>query len=236
MKIRFVHGLGLCSNVWNKLLPLLKNDSIFFDLPGHGYSVSTDYSWGGVFKTISESCSHNEWSETILVLHSFSACALPEIIQAHIRPRKLILIEGVLENNEEYWSNKVASLNKTQFNSWLVRFRSVSEMSLKSQLVTNQKRADIKIWSNSFKIVKGKSLRKMSVNLTTRLKSDSIKVAVQSIDFPTIYIKGSNSRYDYCGKTFLKSDRIALSIISNSGHFPMIDNPWELSCILNDKF
>ena len=93
MSFLLVHGLGLSSNIWSSIIPLLDEEVITVDLPGHGESAATDFSWSGLWETIANALAGREWSETTLVLHSFSACLLPEIISSGVRPEKIILID-----------------------------------------------------------------------------------------------------------------------------------------------
>lgn len=229
MSFLLVHGLGLSSNIWSRLIPLLDGEVIAVDLPGHGESDGADFSWNGLWMTIVDAVRSREWSETTLVMHSFSACLLPEIISAGARPAKIILVEGILHPADAIWSNELTFLDDTQFDSWLIRFRSVSEMALRSQLISRHNRKDIQLWSDAFKKVNGEALRVMATNLRNRLGSYDILNTTESLRSPILYLRGGRSRLSLSGRTFLESNSIFVREIPDSGHFPMIDNPLALS-------
>jgi pimeloyl-ACP methyl ester carboxylesterase len=235
MSFLLVHGLGLSSNIWSRLVPLLDGEVIALDLPGHGASNAINYSWSGIWKSISEVNRYREWSQTILVLHSFTASLLPEIIKKRVRPCKVVIIEGILNQHDTTWSDVVATLTDSHFDNWLLRFKDVSEMALKSQLVTRQTKSDIQVWSSSFRIVNGDSLRVMARNLKKRLSSDEIEKSLGNLEFPLIYIRGKKSRLSEIGLSFLQERSVSIIEIANSGHFPMIDNPVDLSVIINNN-
>jgi pimeloyl-ACP methyl ester carboxylesterase len=234
MSFLLVHGLGLSSSIWSLFAPLLDGEVISVDLPGHGSSISTDYSWFGILRSISNANMERDWSQTILVLHSFSASLLPELVKEGVRPCKVIIIEGILSQHDALWSDVVSSLDDAHFDNWLLRFRSVAEMALKSQLVTRQNKADIQIWSSSFRVVNGDSLRLMARNLKERLISNEIEVTLGIVEFPLMYIRGENSRLSEIGRIFLHEHGVSIIDISDSGHFPMIDNPKALAILIGN--
>lgn len=227
-----VHGLGLSANIWSLLTPFLDGEIIVVDLPGHGNSTSKDFSWRGLWQSVMDASGLVEWSETIIVLHSFSACLIPEICAESIRPRNIVFIEGVLQNGDAVWSSNITHLNEDDFQNWLLRFRSVAEMTLKSQLVTKQSKDRLIEWSNAFKCVDGNALRNIVINLKKRLSSDLIVKSICNCPFPLLYIKGDNSRLNI-DKSFF-SDNRSMSFLSiiGSGHFPMIDNPSQLAKLI----
>lgn len=229
MSFLLVHGLGLSSNIWSRLIPLLDGEVIAVDLPGHGESDATDFGWHGLWVTIADSLGGREWSETTLVLHSFSACLLPEIMPAGVRPEKIILVEGILHPTDALWSNELTFLDDAQFDSWLIRFRSVSEIALRAQLICRHHKKDIQLWSDAFKKVNGEALRVMATNLRNRLGSYDILDAIKLLSSQILYLRGGRSRLSLVGRTFLESNSIVVREIPGSGHFPMIDNPLALS-------
>lgn len=231
MQYLLVHGLGLTADIWSRLIPLLNGKPITIDLPGHGNSPSKDYDWNGLFKVISEPVKPHEWCDTVIVLHSFTAALLPEIVSSGISPAKIVVLEGIMHPDDAYWSNDLSLLDDDQYSDWLLRFRAVPEMILKSQLITRHRRVDIQMWSNSFKTVRGDALRAMATNLRKRLNSDDINVALNFSDIPLLYLRGSKSRLSKAGRMFMQANSVRVEEISESGHFPMIDNPeglWKL--------
>lgn len=218
-----VHGLGLSADIWNHLSPLLDGEVIAKDLPGHGVSRLQAYDWSDLWGEISSPVLRDQWAETVLVLHSFTAALIPEIVSSGIRPAHVVLLEGILQSKDVYWSNDIALMNDDEYQSWLNRFRSVSEMALKSQLVSKQTKKDIAIWSEAFKKVQGNALKEMASNLKNRLSGDALSVAFAKSDFSVTYIKGGKSRvslpYD-----LLRLVKGHSYTFKDCGHFPMIDS------------
>ena len=235
MSFLLVHGLGLSSNIWSSIIPLLDEEVITVDLPGHGESAATDFSWSGLWETIANALAGREWSETTLVLHSFSACLLPEIISSGVRPEKIILIEGILHLTDALWSNEITFFDDAQFNSWLIRFRSVSEIALRAQLFSWQHKKDIQLWSDAFKQVNSEALRVIAKNIRNRLGSDVILNALKSLSGLIVYLRGGRSRLSLVGRAFLESNSIVIKEIAGTGHFAMIDNPIALSHFLSPQ-
>lgn len=224
-----VHGLGLSANIWSSLIPFLDGDIVAADLPGHGDSTLTDFSWKGLWRSVMDAAGSVEWPETTIVLHSFAACLIPEIYSEPIRPKKIVLIEGILLLGDAAWSGNISQLSDDDFQNWLFRFRSVSEMALKSQLVSKQPKDKLVEWSNAFRIADGDALRRIAGNLNERLSSGLIAKTFDRGQAHFVYVKGSRSRLCIDDSTF---QGVLFYEIENSGHFPMIDNPAELANII----
>jgi len=231
-----VHGLGLTAEVWSKLTPLIGSPVIANDLPGHGKSTLAKYNWVELWKAVAEPIEFHEWGSTTLILHSFAAALLPEIIEAKVMPARIILLEGVLHSPDTHWTKRVAMMDDEQYENWLISFRSVSEIILRCQLKTKHDKRDIENWSQGFNLVHKDALRMISQNLLLRLKLGEIKDALSRAHFPIIYIKGEQSKFDDDSFKILKERKIQTQQISNSGHFPMIDNPVQLSSLLINNF
>jgi pimeloyl-ACP methyl ester carboxylesterase len=224
-----VHGLGLSSNIWSSLIPYLDGEIVAVDLPGHGNSTSTDFSWKGLWRSVMDAAGSVEWQDTTVVLHSFAACLIPEIYSESIRPKKIVIIEGILLLGDASWSGNITCLSYADFQKWLFRFRSVSEMTLKSQLVSKQPKDKLVAWSNAFRIANGDALRRIAGNINERLSSDVISKALNLYQDSSVYVSGSKSRLGINESTF---QGLLFCEIENSGHFPMIDNPTDLANII----
>lgn len=233
MKYLLVHGLGLAGNIWSRFVPFLNGESILVDLPGHGASSLTDYSWKGIWGGVMAAHPQESWSNTVVVLHSFSACLLPEIVVSGVKPAKVIVLEGIMHSSDAVWTNEIVALGDLDFESWLERFRSVSRMALKSQLVSKSSKFEIDFWSNSFRVVKGSALRIMACNMKKRLISSDITEVMGALNFPLLYIRGGRGRLSEAGHAFLLENRVPVVDISACGHFPMIDSPLFLSKYIN---
>lgn len=221
-----VHGLGLSKEIWSELSPLLKGDVISVDLPGHGNSKSKDYSWNGIWSVINAAVGKKDWSDVSLVLHSFAACLIPEILSANVRPAKIILLEGILHIEDLSWSSKISDLNQFEYGNWLIRFRSVAEITLRSQLILNRPSKEIRQWSYAFEAVDGDALRGMALNLKHRLNSEDMHDAITKINSPILYARGRLNKMGLASIDLLRREKsIPIIEVPNSRHFPMIDNP-----------
>ena len=228
-----MHGLGVSSNIWDGFAPLLDGKVITKDLPGHGNSQIRRYDWDGLWLDISDSIAPDEWEKTIVVLHSFAAALLPEIVETDVRPAYVIFLEGILHYQDIYWSNDIALKSEEEYEIWLKRFRSVSYMALKSQLVAKSSRSEILKWSSSFREVNGIALRSIAMSLRERLLKDELRHSFGKIKFTVKYVKGEKSKV--IAADFLKEVGVEdYWIMPNAGHFPMIDAPILLSSKLNE--
>ena len=218
-----VHGLGLSADIWSHLSPHLDGQVIARDLPGHGASRSQAYDWVDLWGEISSLVRRAQWAETVIVLHSFAAALIPEIVSSGVRPAHVVLLEGILTSKDAYWSTDVAVMNHEEYQVWLRRFRSVSEMALKSQLVSKPAKKDIRAWSDAFKKVQGDALKVMASNLKIRLSGDDLSAAFARSTFPLTYIKGEKSRVSL-PHNLLRLANSSHQIVEDCGHFPMIDS------------
>ena len=228
MDFVLVHGLGLNSNVWSRLKPILPGPVIEVDLPGHGKSNVYEYDWETVWETVSEKVTEYKWGETVLVLHSFSGALLPEIHDSSVMPAKVILLEAILHPADAIWTTELNLLNTAQFELWLPRFRSVASMTLKSQLFTRHDAKDIALWSEGFRIVHGDALRAMATNLVRRVKSGAPLNALHSMKHQVVFVRGCRSRLSEIGLSRIQDQGVEVVEISDSSHFPMLDNPDDL--------
>ncbi len=232
MNFLLVHGLGLSSRIWSDLVPYLKGEVIAIDLPGHGDSSCSDFSWDGIYKTIADSISHNEWMNTVLVLHSFSGCVVPEIIQGGIRPKRIIILEAPLISNPYSWTSRVTKLADTEYLQWFRKFEETAEISLRVQLVSRHSREQLKYWSDGLKSVNPKALRLMAANLDRRVKCNALLKTVRSHSEKIQYICGGKSCLNPDTLEIVKKLQLRIHIVPNSKHFPMIDNPSILSLLI----
>jgi pimeloyl-ACP methyl ester carboxylesterase len=227
-----VHGLGLSSRIWSDLVPYLKGEIIAIDLPGHGDSSCYDFSWDGIYQTIVDSISKDEWMNTVLVLHSFSSCALPEIIQGGVRPKCILILEGPLISSPYSWTSRVANLDDTEYLKWLGKFKEAAEISLRVQLVSRHSREKLKYWSDGFKRVNPKALRVMAANLYRRIESNELPKTVRGHAKNIRYICGGRSCLNPGALEVAKTLQLSIDFVPNSKHFPMIDNPSILSLLI----
>lgn len=231
----FVHGLGLKSNIWDPLIEQSKHlSSICINLLGHDEREHETYSFSDIFQNIVKDLENEKERELIFVLHSFAGALLPELVESELNIRKVIFVEGIIHRDDAVWTNDLPTMDDPELEHWVKRFRIVSEMALKSQLYTSQNLGDIKNWASGFRQISGGVLRNFASILTNRLNSDQIEKSLNFAKFPLEYIRGEKSRLSKTGQQFIIYKEIKLIILSNCGHFPMIDNPADMRSILNE--
>lgn len=234
MRFLLVHGLGLSSQIWSELTPLLPGDVRSVDLPGHGGRQDGDYDWDAVWAQIVSDENPSSWYETTLVLHSFTAALMPEIIKSGIKPHKVVLVEGILFPELGSWTERISKLSEREFDQWLAGFRSVSEMALKAQLVSRPAPKKVTIWSEGFRLVTRAALQTFSINLCQRIGAGNLHRTIEGAQFPVCYLLGERTRLMNAKRHLLNQKTIVVEQISGSGHFPMIDNPNELARLLTE--
>ena len=147
--------------------------------------------------------------------------------------KKVIFLEGILHPDDLVWTEDLPNMTSDIFQQWLIRFRSVSEMALRSQLVKKHSKKEIYNWSQGFRNTHGDAIRIMASNLVNRLHSDEIEKSLNRASFPMIYLRGDRSRLSLIGKYFIENWGVPVYEVPESGHFPMLDNPLALKKYLN---
>lgn len=228
-----IHGLGLTSNIWRPLTSILDKKSITHSLPGHGNCTFSDFSWNGILKNLKEKLKHNTENSFTLVLHSFAGAILPEIVSSDLKIKKIIFIESILHIDDAVWTRALSEMTLESYNNWLLKFRSVSEITLRSQLIKKHSKKNILLWSEGFRITNEVAIYTMALNLTKRLLTDEIGNSLKEASFPMLYLRGSKSRLSLTGKRFVESCGVTIKNLPESGHFPMLDNPSEIKNIID---
>lgn len=228
-----VHGLGLSRSIWDKLIPLINCEVVAIDLPGHGNSKFECYDWKSIWHDIINSVPQTDITKASVVLHSFSAGALPEILNYRKRPHSIYLLEGIVHPEDAIWTKVIAGMNVEDYKSWLTRWRSVSHMTLKSQLVRPQSSRDIEKWSSGFRVVKEDALFSMSAQLQSRVNSKELEFCLSNSQGNLTYLKGSKSKVGASGINFVRGCGCRIEELQDAGHFPMLDNPEALARLLN---
>jgi pimeloyl-ACP methyl ester carboxylesterase len=228
-----LHGLGLSRSIWDKLIPLIDCEVIAKDLPGHGNSNIKKYDWESIWHNAINNMSQTEINKATVVLHSFSAGVLPEIFNYKERPQKIYLLEGIIHPDDATWTKVIANMNVDEYKLWMPRWRSISNMTLKSQLVRSQLSSDVDKWSSGFKLVEEDALYIMSEQLQSRVHSTDLEFYLSSFERNIIYLQGSKSKIGDSGINFAKRCGCKIEEIQDAGHFPMLDNPEALAHLLN---
>jgi len=225
MTLLLIHGLGVNSNIWGPLISDLNQNIILVDLPGHGSSQDKAFGWEQMWTKIVKGLSSKKSVDCTLVLHSFSAALMPEIVESGFKFKKIILLEGILHADDLGWSKGMEGIEEGEFSQWLSRFRAVSEMALKSQLVAKHDIHSLFMWSEGFRSTSGNAMRTMASNLIKRLHSNVIEQSLCRTVSPVVFFRGEQSRLGLPGRQLLEACNVPVIEIPNSGHFPMLDNP-----------
>jgi pimeloyl-ACP methyl ester carboxylesterase len=232
MQYILIHGLGLSRNIWSKLIPRLDGSVIDIDLPGHGASTDDDYSWAGLWRVVNSHITEKSEKQKIILMHSFSAALIPEIVESGLKPDKVIFVEGIVHLEDAQWTKKINGMGGLDFENWAANFRRGAEVILRSQLIKKFPKEEIQFWSNSFRIVKGEALRSISRNLTDRLKSNEIIDAIKQAEFPILQVIGKQGYLSARGQYIFPNNSEQVIMLDNCGHFPMLDSPSELNNLL----
>lgn len=233
MTLVLVHGLGLTSNIWSPLVSILDEKNITYSLPGHENCSLSDFSWSGILKGLKNKLKQKSKDSFTFVLHSFAGALLPEIVRSDLKIKRIIFIESVLHIDDAVWTKELSDMSLERYNDWLSKFRSVSEITLRSQLIKKQTQKNILLWSEGFRITNGTAIYAMASNLTKRLLTDEIENSLKEASLPILYLRGSKSRLSLTGKKFVESCGVTIMNLPESGHFPMLDNPSEIKNIID---
>ena len=112
MTLLLVHGLGLNSNIWNSFIPHLKETVFAVGLPGHGRSLDKELGWKQIWKTVTRGLRNEDPNDCTLVLQSFSAALIPEIVESCLKFKKIILLEGIIHANDLGWSKSMEGIEE----------------------------------------------------------------------------------------------------------------------------
>ena len=82
-------------------------------------------------------------------------------------------------------------MNVDEYRLWMPRWRSISNMTLKSQLVRSQLSSDVDKWSSGFKLVEEDALYIMSEQLQSRVHSTDLEFYLSSFERNIIYLSPS---------------------------------------------
>jgi len=232
MNCIFVHGLGLSSIIWEPLIPLVKNPCLTLDVPGHGNSQNNCFSWQSLFNEI-ESRITSDSQDVTLVLHSFSSCLLPELINTHLSFKYIVLVEGLIHSDDAIHTRSMNSFTSDAFDLWYRRFLKVTNMALKHQLVTAHPKKSIDLWSNAFQEVLPEALQQYGNLCLKRLNDPCLYEALVKLSSSLVYLKGDRSKLSKTNSSILSELSVNTLCVPNCSHFPMLDNPVHTSDILN---
>lgn len=214
-----------------------KNECVALDLPGHGFNAQTECSWSDLWHCVALTIEEYVGVYDIcIVLHSFAATMLPEILDANYDIKKIYLVEGIISLEDITWSINIIHKSELQYDIWFKQFQKQHEIILRSQLVNKHDSVKVRNWSRGFNLVNKTVLLQIARQLHKRLNSGKIlKLLLHNRDKVT-YIKGDHSNVSDKSLIALVKSNIHITEIKNSGHFPMIDNPSVLwNALVNDK-
>lgn len=221
----FLHGLGLSNSIWEPLIKFAPKSIFAPNLPGHGKCSSPYLNFSAMWKFVENTISISEWGKSILILHSMSAALLPELEASDIRPAGIVLIEGNLIAEDAEWCLNISTKSDDIFEVWFNRFKLNSTMVLRSQLKKQHLESDLIHWAEGFLQVDSTALRQIAKDLLCRSESGASLLAISKLNLPMLYLRGDSSPDWDGGRNML--DRLGVPVIniSNSGHYPMLDNP-----------
>jgi pimeloyl-ACP methyl ester carboxylesterase len=222
--IVLVHGLAGSKNHWNSLLPYLNGFNVInFEIPGHGESESLSFDWNS---TVAELKTLLPASGPIIyILHSFAASLIPELIKINKKNDSIILVEGLIHLDDATWTKSNAFLDESLFENWVKKFRKGGRVALKYQLVKSHRKSDIDTWSKGFSKVNKSAIKIFSRKFVERLQNKEITTSLKNFKNNIVFIRGESSNLSKSSLKNLIKSNIAIHTISDSGHFPMIDNP-----------
>ena len=232
--VALIHGLAASKLHWEPLLPYLNHFNIVnFEIPGHGGSKSLNFfEWESIVSELHKSLSKSD--RVIYVLHSFAVCLLPEIIKKSKQYDRIIIIEGIIHLDDAKWTQSQGFLDDFMFENWVKKFRLGARVALKLQLVKKHNKSDIELWSTSFADVDANAIKILSVNFVERLKKLEISDSLFSHQKNIMFLKGEKSNLSKSCMNIIQKSNVELVTIDNSGHFPMLDNPKDVSKVIQN--
>lgn len=230
--VALIHGLAASKLHWEPLLPYLNHFNIVnFEIPGHGGSKSLNFfDWESIVSELHKNVSKSD--RVIYVLHSFAAALLPEIIKKSKQCDRIIIIEGIIHLDDAKWTKSLTFLDEFTFENWVKKFKFGARVALKLQLVKKHNKSDIDLWSTSFADVDAHAIRILSRNFVERLRKMEISDSLFSHQKNIVFLKGEKSNLSKSCMNILKKSNVELVNIDNSGHFPMLDNPKDVSKVI----
>lgn len=101
--VLLLHGAGASAHSWAPLIPFLADRYrvIALDLPGHGWTRSPKgrARLGDVAADIATLCAQEGWSPRLVIGHSAGGAVSLELArQGRIKPDRLVIVNGALEN------------------------------------------------------------------------------------------------------------------------------------------
>ena len=233
VSIVLVHGLAASKQHWQPLIPHFAGVNIInYEIPGHGESKSLQFDWKNTVLTLQSLLSKSE--PTIYILHSFAASFLPEIIKAVKKTDRIILLEGIIHINDAKWTKSSVFQDKLLFANWVKKFRIGGKVILKYQLIGSHNKSDIDLWSSGFSEVNEDAINIYARKFVERLKSKEILNTFKTHASQIIYIRGEKSNLSKSSISTIKQSNVPLHAITNSGHFPMLDNPIALHKVIKN--
>lgn len=229
--IVFIHGLAASKEMWNPLLPYLWDfDIINYELPGHGESAQTRFTWDDVISDLTSILFGKEG--IIYVLHSFAAAYLPELIPVLATNDRVVLVEGVIHIDDAHWTKSFDLNAEKMSHRWIENFRSGRQVILRSQLVNKHSKDQIESWSHGYAQVTSDALLFHIGNFVERLKSQDIINSMCGAASSICFVRGEKSKLSKANQNIVKSYGIEVYNIQCSAHFPMLDNPLSLSQVI----
>ena len=226
--IIFLHGICGSSAHFNTAFidPSLCNHSLLaIDLPGYGNS-SPISSWnldlvGEAIKTAMEHfLDHKPWA----VAHSISSSVVIRLIKYL---SGIILLEGNMIPQHLDFSDKVLKSKRHEYTKEYERIQRASSMVLKYQTYIKDNIL-LDYYSTTYALCSADTVWDTANNCSNDIKDLEVIKRLSKLDFPVYCLYGAESNYKKSISDVKKVfPDMQLHTITNSRHFPMIDNPEE---------
>ncbi len=233
-QIVFIHGWGLCSQVFKPIIPYLEENFkiSLLDLPGYGVNHKIPANrCDGIIETLEETIPNNSiifgWSLGATLAIKY-AIRNPEKIKALITccgSPKFCKEDNTWEGTENSLLQKFTSvLNESNCQSVIEKFLSLQAMG------SQKLREDIKKIKELLKEVPTPSYYELQAGLKTLMDED-LRGYVSRIECPSLHIYGANDRLiPYASSRIWANNAHAeIKVIASASHAPFITEPEEFS-------
>ena len=238
--IVYLHGLGLNkeSGINLFLSPELSIYGILIpDLPGHGQSqihqTLDKYNFRGIAECITALLIELEISNYILVVHSISSLLVP-FLEKLRPPDYIIQLEGNVTNSDADWSQTLSNLDDYTLKQYSSKLSKTSSFVFESNINTSLLPILKIAYAKGFKDVDPIALRDLSNDALLITQMGLIVEFIECNKNKISYILGDNGKCSLETKKILEMNQIDTFVIENSGHYPHIENPSQVSTIIEN--
>ncbi|MBF9057861.1 alpha/beta fold hydrolase [Rhodobacterales bacterium HKCCSP123] len=197
--ILLLHGAGASAHSWAPLIPFLAEDHrvIALDLPGHGWTRSPRgrARLGDVAADIAALCEQEGWAPRVVIGHSAGGAVSLELArQGRIRPDRLVVVNGALENfrGAAGWlfpiMAKMLALNP--FTGLLISQGGRSEQQVRRVLASAGTELSDEGLSRYARLIQRRAHVDGTLAMMAQWSLDELNRALPTITTPTLFIHG----------------------------------------------